>query len=160
MGGEKTFSEQPMVQISPLSTCFRNSFRSLLSYLPLTCRHNTKPGGTKFPEHNLLVPTLRCRSPPRCGKEWEIEGLKKSKRTVVCQVKPPQLLIPLYVEPLMMLFLARARSNYVRTSLNCHAVRWLPLLCSIYFAYPSAEGPVGLVMQKLYPSEFVLYTGN
>lgn len=38
-GGEKTFSEQPMLQISPLPTSSRNSFRSLLSYLPLPYRH-------------------------------------------------------------------------------------------------------------------------
>lgn len=34
------------------------------------------------------------------------------------------------------------------------------LLCSIYFAYPSAEGPMGLVMQKSDPSEIVSHTGN
>lgn len=49
-------------------------------------------------------------------------------------------------------------------NLNCHPARRLALaaslLRSIYFTYPSAEGPVGLGMQKPYPSEVIPHTGN
>lgn len=48
-------------------------------------------------------------------------------------------------------FLLQVLSNYAITNSNCCPVYCLPLLCSIYFAYSSAEGPMGLVMRNCIP---------